>query len=154
MATTSIHETVRSLIQTTAMSVNPDGRFVYGRDIFQSHTYGGNTRASDADGNPLISLLPFIINWTSEGAESVYNGVDISMVFSRSADPQDTAERESAIMDEMGLLAENFMEVLDNANIPIQYAITNTRMQGENQFWLGTNTGVVVTFTLNILKAC
>jgi hypothetical protein len=153
MATSSIHSTVKTIIEATANTVNPDGRFVYGRDIFQSHTYGSNTTASDADGNPLISLLPFVINWDNS-ADSSYHSADISMVFSRSADPQDTAERESAIMDEMSLLAENFLEVLDNANIPIQYAITNTRMQGENQFWLGTNTGVVVTFTLNILKVC
>jgi hypothetical protein len=134
-------------------SVNPDGRFIYGREVHNTLDYPNMTKPSDSEAGALISLLPFQITRTNN-PDSHYDSAAISMVFSRSADVQDNAAKEEEIMNEMAELAESYLDVLINASSPITFTLSDVQMQGEYQVWMGTASGYVLTFTFNVLKSC
>lgn len=149
----SIHERIVSVLRDTATIVNPEGRFIYGREVHNTLDYP-NMALPNADApETLISLLPFQITRTNS-PDNNYDSASISMVFSRSADVQDNAEREEAILNQMAAVAENYIELLITASKPITYSLSDVQMQAEYQVWMGTASGYVVTFTFSILKGC
>ena len=149
----SVHESIVDLLRTTASVVNPNGRFIYGRELHSSIDYGNNLKPSDDIGKPCISLLPFTIN-KSFNPDSSFDSAEISMIFSRAADVQDNAEREEDILNQMGALCEVYVSLLYNAEKPIGHVIGNVNMQAEYQMWMGTNSGFVATFTLSMKQDC
>lgn len=153
----SIHERTVDFLRETAAIVNPNGRFIYGRELqnsFNSYPTNSTANSSKENSKPLISLLPFEIS-PSTSPDSSFDTASISLIFSRSADVADDASREEEIMNEMSEIAENFLLVINEGQQkPILYDIENIRMQAEYQIWMGTNSGYVVTFTLNIKKDC
>ena len=149
----SIHERVVNVLRDTATTVNPDGRFIYGREVHNTLDYPNMTTASDSDAEALISLLPFQITRTNN-PNSSYDSASISMVFSRSADVQDNASKEEDILNQMATLAESYLDVLIDADAPITFTLSDVQMQAEYQVWMGTASGYVLTFTFNILKDC
>lgn len=149
----SIHERIVNVLRDTATIVNPDGRFIYGREVHNTLDYPNMSLPSSEDAKALISLLPFQITRTNN-PDNNYDSASISMVFSRSADVQDNAAKEEEIMNEMAALAETFLSDLIDADAPISFNLSDVQMQAEYQVWMGTASGYVVTFTFNILKDC
>ena len=149
----SIHERIVNILRDTATIVNPDGRFIYGREVHNTIDYPNMSQPSDQEAKALISLLPFQITRTNN-PDNNFDSAAISMVFSRSADVQDNAAKEEAIMNEMAALAETYVYLLIEASKPITYSLSDVQMQAEYQVWLGTASGYVVTFTFNIKQEC
>lgn len=149
----SIHQNIVDLLRTVATVVNSSGRFIYGRELHSSYDYANNTIASDINGKPLISLLPFVIT-KSTNEDLSFDSAEISMIFSRSADVQDSASKEEQILSEMSALCEVFISLLQDASKPVGHVISDVRMQAEYQMWMGTNSGFVTTFTLSMLQNC
>ena len=149
----SIHERIVSVLRDTATIVNPEGRFIYGREVHNTLDYPNMSLASSAEDKALISLLPFTITRTNN-PDSSYDSAAISMVFSRSADVQDNAAREEEILNEMAALAETYIYLLIEASKPITYSLSDVQMQAEYQVWMGTASGYVVTFTFSIKQEC
>ena len=149
----SIHERIVSVLRDTATIVNPDGRFIYGREVHNTLDYPNMSLASSAEDKALISLLPFTITRTNN-PDNNYDSASISMVFSRSADVQDNAAKEEAILNEMATLAETYVTSLIDASAPIAYSLSDVQMQAEYQVWMGTASGYVLTFTFNIIGEC
>lgn len=149
----SIHETIVNVIRETANTVNPDGRFIYGDDVFQTLDYSNASKASDVDPKALISLFTF--DWTSpKESDSNFNRADLSMGFLRSSDPQDTAEDVEARINEMSELAESFENALINASIPIEFSISPITYGQTRGVFQGYYTGVLTRFTFSVLKSC
>lgn len=144
----SIHSQIVSIIETSANAINPTGRFIYGRELNDTL----NT-IDPATVDPLISLLPFTIT-RNTSSDVVFNSAAISMVFSQQADVIDDATADEAIMDSMATLAESFIDDLLGADKKVTYFIENVQMQAEYQFWMGTNSGYVLTFTIQVTKPC
>jgi len=149
----SIHERIVSVLRDTGTIVNPDGRFIYGREVHNTLDYPNMSLASSAEDKALISLLPFTITRTNN-PDNNYDSASISMVFSRSADVQDNAAKEEAILNEMATLAETYVTSLIDASAPIAYSLSDVQMQAEYQVWMGTASGYVLTFTFNIIGEC
>jgi len=149
----SIHERIVSVLRDTATTVNAEGRFIYGREVHNTLDYPNMSLASSAEDKALISLLPFTITRTNN-PDNNYDSAAISMVFSRSADVQDNAAKEEAILNEMATLAETYVTTLIDASAPIAYNLSDVQMQAEYQVWMGTASGYVVTFTFNIIGDC
>ena len=149
----SIHERIVNVLRDTATIVNPDGRFIYGREVHNTLDYPNMSLASSAEDKALISLLPFTITKTNN-PDNNYDSAAISMVFSRSADVQDNAAKEEAILNEMAALAETYIYLLIEASKPITYSLSDVQMQAEYQVWMGTASGYVVTFTFSIKQEC
>ena len=57
----SIHERIVNILRDTATIVNPDGRFIYGREVHNTLDYPNMSQPSDEEAKALISLLPFQI---------------------------------------------------------------------------------------------
>lgn len=150
----STHETIVTVIRETANIVNPSGRFIYGDDIFQSMDYANNSEASSEEAKALISLFPFTYTLPKE-SETNYNTANLSMAFTRSADPSDEAIDVEAIKNEMTALAETFFFLLENASKPISYDINSVNIEATPRgIWMGYNTGALATFTFSSLKYC
>jgi len=149
----SIHERIVNVLRGTATTVNPDGRFIYGREVHNTLDYPNMSLASSGEDKALISLLPFTITRTNN-PDNNFDSAAISMVFSRSADVQDNATKEEAILNEMATLAETYVTTLIDASAPIAYNLSDVQMQAEYQVWMGTASGYVVTFTFNIIREC
>jgi len=150
----SIHQRTVDFLRDISTIVNSDGRFIYGRQLHSSIDYANNSEPNSNDPSPTISLLPFTITISTD-PDSSFDSTNISLIFSRGADVIDSPEREEEIITEMSQIAENFVEVIREEQLkPISFDIGNVQMQAEYHFWMGTNSGVVTTFTLNIKKDC
>ena len=149
----SVHETIVSTIRSTANTVNPNGRFIYGDDVFQSIDYPNSSKASDIDPKALISLFTF--DWTStKESDSNFNSSQLSMGFLRSSDPQDKAEDVESIINEMSELAESFEDLLKNAAKPINYTLSSIVYGQTRGVFNGYYTGVLSSFTFSPIKPC
>lgn len=144
----AVHSQIVTIIRDNANAVNPDGRFVYGRELHDTLD-----TVDPATTEPLISLLPFTIT-RNTSSDTVFNSANISMVFSQDADVDNNASEDEAIMDAMATLAEAFIDRVLTPDKKITYFIENVQMQAEYQFWMGTNSGYVVTFTIQVTKPC
>ncbi|GEM_PF-3559150 len=148
----SIHSTIVTLIRTKAAAVNPTGEFIYGDDVFQTINYVEQAE-SGATAKALISLLPFTYTLLTNQSGS-FNAASLNMIFTRSADATDTALRHEAIVNEMSTLAESFVTELNNQTGAITYDIGNVSLEGVKQIYMGTVSGCIASFTINIIKAC
>jgi len=148
----SIHSTIVNLIRTKAEAVNTLGQFIYGDDIFQTINYPNESEQA-ATAKPLISLLPFTYILRT-GESSNYNSGSLNMLFTRSADPTDTAVRHEAIVNEMSTLAEAFITELNDTPSPVNYVISDVSFEGQKQIYAGTVSGCIVSFTINVQKVC
>jgi hypothetical protein len=149
----SVHETIVTIIRETAATVNPSGSFLYGSELDASFLYPQNSTPNSEEPKTQISLLPFTITKNTNSNLS-YDSSNLSMVFSRSADVADTPQRKEIIMNEMASIAETFISILDEASAPISYSIGNVQMEANYHFWMGTNSGYIVTFQINVIKSC
>lgn len=149
----SVHERIVTVIRNTANAVNPNGRFIYGRELFSSFDYGNNSTPNDDEQKTLISLLPFTITKSTDSS-NVFDSASLLIVFSRGADVADNQEREEEIVNEMAAVCEIFISLLDEASKPITYTIGNVSLDPNYHFWMGTNTGYIASFTFNIKQEC
>ena len=76
------------------------------------------------------------------------------MLFTRSADPTDTAVRHEAIVNEMSTLAEAFITEMNDTPSPVNYVISDVSFEGQKQIYAGTVSGCIVSFTINVQKVC
>ena len=149
----SVHERIVTVIRDTAITVNPAGRFIYGRELFSSFDYGNNSTPNSDEPNTLISLLPFTIT-KNTNADTVFDSASLLMVFSRSADVVDDPTREEAIINEMAAVAETVINLLDFSSKPITFTIGNVQLEPNYHHWMGTNTGYIASFTINMKQEC
>ncbi len=149
----SAHQRTVEYLKGIGEAVNPNGRFIYGREVHGSFDYANNSKPNSESPNPLISLLPFDIS-DANNPDNNFDSANISLIFTRSADVADNAEREEAIINEMSELAESFKMVLKEGEKPAGFSVSNFRQQAEYLIHMGTNSGVVLTFTLFIMQPC
>jgi hypothetical protein len=149
----SVHEKIVTIIRETAATVNPSGSFLYGSELDASFYFQNNSTPNSEEQKTQISLIPFTITKNTNSNLS-YDSSNLSMVFSRSADVDDTPQRKEIIMNEMASIAEAFISILDEASAPISYSIGNVQMEANYHFWMGTNSGYIVTFQINVIKSC
>lgn len=149
----STHSNIVTLIRNIATAVNVDGRFIYGDDIFQTVDYPNQSEASSEQNKALISLLPFTLT-ISNNDDMNYNNATLNMLFTRSSDVDSTALEQEDIVDSMMSLAELFIAVLDAQAKPVSYLIGDIQLEGQRNIYMGTVSGVIASFRIDIRKDC
>lgn len=149
----STHERIVNLIRDIAEVVNPNGRFIYGREVHASFDYNGYSVANSESSTPLISLFPVRVT-DENNPDLVFDRTPITMMILRSADVADSAAREEEIVNEMAQIAEDFKVILKEGEIPVEFSVSNIEYEPNYLIHMGTASGVIMTFNLSIIQEC
>jgi hypothetical protein len=122
----------------------PNGeRFIHGRLIDFSQGYTGTY--------PLITLLPFTVQDARSTPDAVFDSASIVIGFWKQDRPDTTAEEREAIIAEMDLLSDAFLDnLLDNSRIKL----TNIQKEPQYQMFQATLSGFAISLTIQLTQPC
>lgn len=122
----------------------PDGqRFIHGRLIDFTQGYTGTY--------PLITLLPFTVTDARSTPDAIFDSASIVVGFWKQDRPDTTAEEREAIIDEMDILSDAFLNnILESPAVKL----TNIQKEPQYQMFQATLSGFAISFTIQLIAPC
>jgi len=118
-------------------------RFIHGRLVDFSQGYSGTY--------PLVTLLPFTVSDARGAPDGVFDSANIVVGFWKEDRPDTTPEKREAIIAEMDLLSDIF---LDSLLVPSTTKLTSILKEPQYQMFQGTLSGFATSFTINLVSPC
>lgn len=122
----------------------PNGeRFIHGRLIDFTQGYTGTY--------PLITLLPFTVNDARSTPDAIFDSATLLIGFWKQDRPDTTAEEREALIAEMDLLSDAFLNNLLESNTT---KLTAIQKEPQYQMFQATLSGFAVSLTIQLLAPC
>lgn len=122
----------------------PNGeRFIHGRLIDFTQGYTGTY--------PLITLLPFTVNDARSTPDAIFDSATLLIGFWKQDRPDTTAEEREALIAEMDLLSDAFLNNLLESNSTKLSAI---QKEPQYQMFQATLSGFAVSLTIQLIAPC
>ena len=120
-----------------------DIRFIHGRLIDFTRGYTGTY--------PLVTLLPFTINDARSTPDNIFDSANLVLGFWKEDRPDTTPEEREALVNEMDLLSDEFLEaILDSSSTKL----TNVQKEPQYQMFQATLSGYAISFTISLISPC
>lgn len=133
-----------SNIVNACRSAIPEGvRFIHGRLIDFSQDYTGTY--------PLITLLPFTVQDSRSTPDNIFDSTTLLVGFWKEDRPDTTAEEREALISQMDVLSDIFIDNLQNSNTT---KLSNIQKEPQYQFYQGTLSGFAISLTIQIISPC
>ena len=118
-------------------------RFIHGRLVDFTHGYTGTF--------PLVTLLPFTINDARSTPDNIFDSANLVLGFWKPDRPDTTPEEREALIAEMDLLSDEFLEtILDSSSTKL----TNIQKEPQYQMFQATLSGHAISFTISLISPC
>lgn len=122
----------------------PNGeRFIHGRLIDFTQGYTGTY--------PLITLLPFTVNDARSTPDAIFDSATLLIGFWKQDRPDTTAEEREALIAEMDLLSDAFLNNLLESN---STKLTAIQKEPQYQMFQATLSGFAVSLTIQLIAPC
>ena len=133
----------QNIVDLCRESIPRDIRFIHGRLIDFTQGYTGTY--------PLVTLLPFTINDARSTADNIFDSANLVLGFWKEDRPDTTAEEREALISEMDLLSDEFLNaILDSSSI----ALTSIQKEPQYQMFQATLSGYAIAFNISLVSPC
>jgi hypothetical protein len=134
---------VNEIRQASMACLENNGRFIHGRIVDASRVYEGKY--------PLIVLYPFIIRKGESEDNEIFDSTQLFMGFWMQDAPDTTEEQREAIIAEMDILSEVFLDSLRDSSTVRLSAVDK---EPQYQFYQATLSGFALRFNITTLTPC
>lgn len=118
-------------------------RFIHGRLMDFSNSYSG--------AYPLATLLPFTLDDARSTADATWDRARLIIGFWVEDRPDTTPEEREALIAQMDLLSDEFIDSLQDSG---GRRVTNIQKEPQYQMFQGTLSGFAVSLTVEITRPC
>jgi hypothetical protein len=133
----------KNIVDACRAAVPSGQRFIHGRLIDFTQGYNGTY--------PLITLLPFTVTDARSTPDAIFDSASIVVGFWKQDRPDTTAEEREAIIDEMDILSDDFLNnLLESPAIKL----TNIQKEPQYQMFQATLSGFAISFTIQLVAPC
>lgn len=133
----------QNIVDACRAAVPIGARFIHGRLMDFSNSYTGEY--------PLITLLPFTTTDGRGTSDDRFDSTPLVVGFWKEDRPDTTPEEREAIIAEMDLLSDTYLDSLLGLS---DIQLVSILKEPQYQMFQGTLSGFAVSFTLNILRPC
>ncbi len=133
----------QNIVTACRSAIPSDARFIHGRFTDFSQGYTGAF--------PLVTLLPFTITDARSTPDGVFDSAQIVVGFWQQDRPDTTPVEREAIISEMDVLSDQFINsLLDSPAVKL----SNIQKEPQYQMFQATLSGFAVSFTINLVSPC
>lgn len=133
----------KNIVDACRDAVPGGQRFIHGRLVDFTQGYTGSY--------PLITLLPFTVTDARSTPDAVFDSASIVVGFWKQDRPDTSAEEREALIDEMDVLSDAF---LDNLLESPSVKLTNIQKEPQYQMFQATLSGFAISFTIQLIAPC
>lgn len=133
----------KNIVDACRAAVPGGQRFIHGRLIDFTQGYTGTY--------PLITLLPFTVTDARSTPDAIFDSASVVVGFWKQDRPDTTAEEREAIIDEMDLLSDAF---LDNLLESPSIKLSSIQKEPQYQMFQATLSGFAISFTIQLIAPC
>lgn len=133
----------QNIVNACRAAVPNAERFIHGRLIDFSQSYSG--------AYPLITLLPFTVTDARSTPDAIFDSASLVIGFWKQDRPATTPEEREAIINEMDILSDAFIELLLERN---DLKLSNILKEPQYQMFQATLSGFAVSLTIQLVSPC
>lgn len=133
----------QNIVNACRAAVPNAERFIHGRLIDFSQSYSGTY--------PLITLLPFTVTDARSTPDAIFDSASLVIGFWKQDRPATTPAEREAIINEMDILSDAFIELLLERN---DLKLSNILKEPQYQMFQATLSGFAVSLTVQLVSPC
>jgi hypothetical protein len=134
----------QNIVNACRAAVPTGCRFIHGRLVDFSQSFSGVY--------PLVTLLPFTLTDARSTPDAVFDSANLILGFWQQDRPDTTPEEREALIAEMDMLSDTFINSLLDNNPAVK--LSNIQKEPQYQFYQGTLSGYAISFTIQIISPC